>query len=120
MTARLKTVDHLGWYNTYMYLHDKQVARVCAKVVKTKKRPHVEVTIQTKRIERAHAVMAKYLPILTEDEVLELAMEIGLFECLSYTKTAKGFIFDFTDIQTLAFAAALAGVGETLEGIRRG
>lgn len=76
------------------------------------RRPLVGFLVQERRVRQAQEIMAELLPQLTEEDTIELASEVGLFDCLSYNKRGTGFRFEMSELQQIAFAAALRCVCE--------
>jgi hypothetical protein len=68
--------------------------------------------VQKKRARWAQTRLQKYLRKMTMDDTLELAYECGLHECITYTEDMQGFNYDFTDMQMIAFAAAVCALME--------
>lgn len=65
-----------------------------------------------KRKKWAEEQMADKVGRFTEEELLDIANECGLFDCLTYTEDMSGFEFDMTDLQMICFASALLSVLE--------
>lgn len=68
--------------------------------------------IREKRKDWAIGLLRTNLPKLDEQIVLDIAAEINLIDYLSYNEKATGFQFDMTDLQLVAFAAAVSAIAE--------
>lgn len=68
--------------------------------------------VRKTRVKWARSKLRLYLRKITQDDILELAYECGLHECLSYTEDMEGFNYEFTDMQMVSFAAAVCALIE--------
>ena len=68
--------------------------------------------IQQKRVDWAAKILRENLPNFGEGDILEIAEEVGLSECFSYSESGKGFSIDMTDLQMFCFANALLAIKE--------
>lgn len=68
--------------------------------------------VRASRAKWARVRLRKYLRKLTQDDILELSFECGLHECITYTEDMEGFNYEFTDMQMIAFAAAVCALVE--------
>lgn len=69
-----------------------------------------------KRCIHAQKIIERWVPEFSDEDILEMASEIGLFECLSYSPDGEGFLFDFTNLQMVSFAYALLARAEQSKG----
>lgn len=66
----------------------------------------------------AEKQMRLWIPQCDEEFILDLAFEVGVFDQIKYSPDAdengspNGFIFDFSDVQLVAFATALTAVAQ--------
>lgn len=70
--------------------------------------------ILNSRRDGAERALTRLVPKLSDEDLFEIANEIGLDLCLSYNKHMTGILFDLTDLQLVAFTAAVAAREEYL------
>jgi hypothetical protein len=63
--------------------------------------------VTPKRLAWAEKVLTENLPAMSEDDILEIAHEVGLDPCITYNEETTGFDYDLTDLQSVALAAAI-------------
>lgn len=75
-----------------------------------------ELPTRKRRYEAAVAKMAELVPKVGDEDAYRIAGEIGLFECVQYDPESLDQLeFDFTNLQAVAFAAALEAFVEYKE-----
>lgn len=75
------------------------------------------IPILRTRVRLATKAMRRILPEFDEDLILAVAYEVGLDQCISYAEDAVSFNYDFTDLQLVAFTAAVAAVKELRDNV---
>lgn len=72
--------------------------------------------VRLKRVKWARNLLIKHTRKITPNDLLELAYECGLSECMSFDEDGQ-VAYEFTDMQMVAFAAAVYALVEVRDDV---